>query len=128
MPLRFGDWTALDAAMHVRLSASANDFARWLRILPVLTIGRDGKAHEAAKAFGHSAAVRKMMKLLFEAAGTGSGQRFGVVHADALESGEELAREIRTRYPSSDVLIMECSPVLGAHGGPGALGVAVLPG
>jgi len=30
MPLRFGDWTGLDAAMHARLSASANDFARRL--------------------------------------------------------------------------------------------------
>ena len=30
MPLRFGDWTGPDAAMHARLSASANDFARRL--------------------------------------------------------------------------------------------------
>jgi fatty acid-binding protein DegV len=68
-----------------------------------------------------------MMKLLFAAAGRGDGQRFGVVHADALEEAESLAREIRERYPSSDVVVRECSPVLGAHGGPGALGVAVLP-
>ncbi len=110
-----------------RVSAGKGRIARWLRILPVLTIGRDGKAHEAAKAFGHVSAVQKMMALLFEAAGNGGGQRFGVVHADALEAAERLAREIRSRYPSSDVLILECSPVLGAHGGPGALGVAVLP-
>lgn len=110
-----------------RVSAGKGMIARWLNILPVLTIGRDGKAREAAKAFGHAAAVRKMMTLLFEAAGNGAGQRFGVVHADALETAERLAREIRARYPSSDVLILECSPVLGAHGGPGALGVAVLP-
>jgi fatty acid-binding protein DegV len=68
-----------------------------------------------------------MMKRLFAAAGTGVGQRFGVVHGDALDQAESVAREIRARYPSSDVIILECSPVLGAHGGPGALGVAVLP-
>ncbi|MGH9442981.1 MAG: DegV family protein [Thermoanaerobaculia bacterium] len=110
-----------------RVSAGKGMIARWLKIFPVLTIGPDGKAREAAKAFGHAGAVRKMMARLFDAAGTGSGQRFGVVHADALESAEILAREIRSRYPSSDVLILECAPVLGAHGGPGALGVAVLP-
>jgi fatty acid-binding protein DegV len=77
--------------------------------------------------FGYRRAVRKMMRLLFAAAGRGEGQRFGVVHADALDEAEALAREIRGRYPSSDVIVLECSPVLGAHGGPGALGVAVLP-
>ena len=110
-----------------RVSAGKGMIARLFGVLPVLTIGPDGRAHPAGKAFGYAAAIRKMMKLLFAAAGTGSGQRFGVVHADALESAEQLARDIRARYPSSDVLILECSPVLGAPGGPGALGVAVLP-
>jgi DegV family protein with EDD domain len=110
-----------------RVSAGKGMIARILGILPVLTIGTDGKAKEAGKSIGHAAAVRKMMKLLFQAAGPGSGQRFGIAHADALESAEVLAREIRARYPSCDVLILEASPVLGAHGGPGALAVAVLP-
>ncbi len=110
-----------------RVSAGKGWIAKVLHILPVLTIGADGRAHEAARAIGHASAVRKMMKLLFEAAGKGEHPRFGVVHADALESAETLAREIRARYLSSDVLVLECSPVLGAHGGPGALGVAVLP-
>jgi uncharacterized protein len=110
-----------------RVSAGKGKLARLLHLLPVLTIGPDGKADSCGMAFGYLAAIRKMMKLLFAAAGSGSNQRFGVVHADALESAEQIAREIRSRYPSSDVLILECSPVLGAHGGPGALGVAVLP-
>jgi len=110
-----------------RVSAGKGRFARALRLLPVLTVGRDGKAASAGMGFGYRRAVRKMMRLLFAAAGRGEGQRFGVVHADALDEAEALAREIRERYPSSDVIVLECSPVLGAHGGPGALGVAVLP-
>ena len=38
-----------------------------------------------------------------------------------------MAREIRKRYPESDVMIVECGPALGAHGGPGALALSVLP-
>ena len=110
-----------------RVSAGRGRLARALNLLPVLTIGADGKAASAGMAFGHRAAIRKMMKLAFAAAGAGDRQRFGVVHGDALESAEAVAREIRERFPSSDVIILECSPVLGAHGGPGALGVAVLP-
>ncbi len=69
------------------------------------------------------------MKLLFEAAGEGvaTSRRFGVAHCDAEDRAEEVAREIRERYPETDVMIVECGPALGAHGGPGALAVAVLP-
>ena len=56
-----------------------------------------------------------------------ASRRFGVAHCDAEDAAEELAREIRDRYPESDVMIVECGPALGAHGGPGALAVAVLP-
>ena len=83
---------------------------------------------------GHDAARRKMMKLLYHAAGeqeAGEGvstsRRFGVAHCDAEDVAEELAREIRERFPETDVMIVECGPALGAHGGPGALAVAVLP-
>ena len=110
-----------------RVSAGKGRVARFLGLLPVLTIGADGKAASAGMAFGYRAAVRKMMKRLFAAARPGEGNRFGVVHGNALPEAESLARKIRERFPSSDVMILECSPVLGAHGGPGALGVAVLP-
>jgi fatty acid-binding protein DegV len=50
-----------------------------------------------------------------------------VAHCDAAELAERLARQIRDRYPESDVMIVECGPALGAHGGPGAVAVAVLP-
>jgi fatty acid-binding protein DegV len=70
-----------------------------------------------------------MMRLLFEAADEGGGgrsRRFGVAHCDAAELAESLARQIRERYPESDVMIVECGPALGAHGGPGAVATAVL--
>ena len=70
-----------------------------------------------------------MMSLLFQAADAGSNgsRRFGVAHCDAAELAEELSRQIRQRYPESDITTVECGPALGAHGGPGAVAVAVLP-
>ena len=112
-----------------RVSPAKGFIAKVLGLLPILTISRDGKAEPAAKARGYDAAKRKMLKLLFEEAGerTSASRRFGVAHCDAEDSAEELAREIRQRYPESDVMIVECGPALGAHGGPGAIAVAVLP-
>ncbi len=112
-----------------RVSPTRGLVAKWLGLLPILTITPDGKVEAAAKARGYAAARRKMMRLLFDEAGerVSASRRFGVAHCDAEDSAEELAREIRARYPESDVLIAECGPALGAHGGPGALAVAVLP-
>jgi DegV family protein with EDD domain len=107
-----------------RVSPLKGLLARLLGLLPVLTLSREGKAEPAAKARGFEAARRKMMDLLFAAAGRGG--RFGVAHADAAAAAEDLARQIRTRYPESDVMIVEVGPALGAHGGPGAVAVAVL--
>ncbi len=112
-----------------RVSAARGFIARLLGLLPILTITRDGRVEAAAKARGYAAARRKMMRLVFEEAGerVSASRRFGVAHCDAEDAAEELAREIRGRYPESDVTIVECGPALGAHGGPGALAVAVLP-
>ncbi len=111
-----------------RVSPLRGFIANLLGLLPVLTISAEGKAEPAAKARGFEGARRKMMSLLFRAADTGSiGRRFGVAHCDAPTVAEGVAREIRERYPESDVMIVECGPALGAHGGPGAVAVAVLP-
>ena len=111
-----------------RVSPAKGLLARLLGLLPVLTISSEGKAEAAAKARGFDSARRKMMALLFETAEAGdSERRFGVAHCDAPDLAEALSREIRERYPESDVMITECGPALGAHGGPGAVAVAVLP-
>ena len=112
-----------------RVSPAKGFVAKLLGLLPVLTISREGKAEPAGKARGYDAARRKMMRLLFDEAGhrISASRRFGVAHCDAAEVADELAREIRDHYPESDVMIVECGPALGAHGGPGAVAVAVLP-
>ena len=112
-----------------RVSPAKGFVAKLLGLLPILTISREGKAEPAAKARGYEAARRKLLKLIFDEAGerTSASRRFGVAHCDAEDVAEELAREIRARYPESDVMIVECGPALGAHGGPGAVAVAVLP-
>ena len=112
-----------------RVSPLRGWIARVLGLLPILTITREGKAEPAAKARGYEAARRKMMALLFAEAGEreSASRRFGIAHCDAEDAAEGLAREIRARYPETDVMIAECGPALGAHGGPGALAVSVLP-
>ena len=111
-----------------RVSPMRGLLANLLGLLPVLTISPEGKAEAAGKARGFERARRKMMSLLYEVADreNPAERLFGVAHCDAPALAEELARQIRDRYPETDVLIVECGPALGAHGGPGAVAVAVL--
>jgi DegV family protein with EDD domain len=111
-----------------RVSPLRGLIARLLGLLPVLIVNREGTAEAVAKARGFPAACRRMLKLLFdEAEAAGGARRFGIAHCDAEERAEDLARQIRGRYPESDVMIVECGPALGSHGGPGAVAVALLP-
>ena len=112
-----------------RVSPLRGLLARALGLLPVLTISPEGKVYAAAKARGFAKARRKMLAMLFQAADAArdaAARHFGVAHCDAAELAEDLARQIRERYPESDVMIVECGPALGAHGGPGAVATAVL--
>ena len=54
-----------------RVSPLKGLLARLLGLLPVLTLSREGKAEPAAKARGFDSARRKMLDLLFAAAGPG---------------------------------------------------------
>jgi DegV family protein with EDD domain len=123
---------AVPTLMHLvrggRVSPAKGLIAKALGLLPVLSLDKDGRAEAVGKARGYERSQRKMMSLLFDAADQAPPEtrRFGVAHCDTPEGAEALARQIRERYPESDVMIVECGPALGAHGGPGALAVAVL--
>jgi fatty acid-binding protein DegV len=50
--------------------------------------------------------------------------RFGVVHVGAEAWAEEFARDLRREFGDREVIVNSASPVLAAHLGPGAWGVA----
>ena len=52
--------------------------------------------------------------------------RLAVMHADALERAEELKEAIEAVFPGVTIPIDEFTPVMGAHAGPGLLGLGYL--
>lgn len=47
----------------------------------------------------------------------------GIVHADCLEDVETVAELIKTQTKFTNIMINYVSPSIGAHAGPGALGI-----
>ena len=47
-----------------------------------------------------------------------------IAHADVQDEAEELRRIVAERFHCAELLLTEFTPVVGAHTGPGLLGVA----
>jgi len=110
---------------HVpKLAAMASSL---FRIKPVLTIN-DGDARPLAKAQTTSGALKRMLGIMKRRAVKGQPLHVAVMHADALDNAIVLRDEISARFQCSELFITEFTPVMGAHIGPGLVGVAFYSG
>ena len=69
--------------------------------------------------------MKLVEKSLTTAAGVASPV-FAVGHADAPDLAERVAGELLARRPGAEEFVVEITPVLAAHAGPGAVAVATL--
>ncbi len=80
------------------------------------------------KTFGGPAALKKILQLVCREATGKKNLRFGVAHANAPEKAKYLVKQIARQFEikKKDIMIVNVSPALGAHAGPGATAVAFL--
>jgi len=96
-----------------------------LGLRPILTL-RDGEVEPLRKVRGARRARAEFERFLVEHAGTGS-VHVAVAHADAPEAAERLVEMARRALPHAVIdHVGELGAVVGTHGGPGTLGLAVL--
>ena len=97
-----------------------------LSIKPVLEL-RDGVIDQNSKAIGSDRALKKAVTYAVKRAGTGPVD-VGVEHFQFAERAAKVLENLRTELPQvRRVTLEETSAILGAHAGPGALGVTVSP-
>ena len=96
-----------------------------LGLRPILTL-RDGEVEPLRKVRGARRARAEFERFLIEHAGPGS-VHVAVVHAEAPEAAEQLVEMARRAVPHAVIdHVGELGAVVGTHGGPGTLGLAVL--
>jgi len=116
-----------------RLIASGrlSQFAGWLGGLldlkPVLGLAGDG----SIKAYGKARGARRTRNLVLDTVAEAIPPdarkcRFGVIHAAAPETADEMRTELAARYPSAEILVAPITPVIATHLGAGAWGVAYM--
>ena len=102
--------------------------AKALNLKPIVTLDSSGKVEALTKTFGGKAALEKTVKLVCKEAMGKRNLKFAVAHANDLEKASWLSERIKREFEVQDVMIVNVSPALGAHAGPGAAGVAFLGG
>ncbi len=108
-----------------RLTALEGRIARWLRLLPVLTL-REGRVVPAGKVFGQRRGVRSVLRRISDAASRAADPLFVISHSEAPELAAEYERALRRRWPLARILIGHAGPALSSHSGPGGAVVATL--
>ncbi|WP_158840828.1 DegV family protein [Saccharothrix deserti] len=110
-----------------RIGAAAALVGTALAVKPILHVD-DGRIVPLEKVRTLSRAIGRLVDLAASAAGSGP-VGLAVHHLAAPERAAELATLLDERVPgSTGCLISEVGAVIGAHTGPGVLGVVVLPG
>ena len=117
---------ALDTLDYLRRGGRVNFpaavIANLLKVKPILTL-RDGKAEPEARPRTMTKAMESLLSLMKEKV-TDTPLHVAVMHADNPDKAEYLKNEISSRFRSAELLVTGFTPVMGAHTGPGLIGVA----
>ena len=106
-----------------RGAALLGSFFGFKPILGMAGGGVDAKS----KAFGGRRAQKRLIAYMQEELdATRQDIKIGICHADALDKANTITTLIRQSFPTEQILVNDFGPTVGAHTGPGAVGVAWL--
>lgn len=118
-------YAIIDSMEYIRRSGRVNalvaSVGSLLKIKPIVSVG-DGEVSPIARQRTWTRAEQRLRELTSEQAPL---ERLALLHIANRGGAEKFLESIREIAPS-DTLIIETTPTLGAHIGPGAIGVATL--
>ena len=106
-----------------RIGAASKLLGSALNLKPILQI-RDGIVKPLTKVRTRGKALQKLFELLEEQLQGDGPIHMGVLNVAAPDEAESLRQELEKRFRPVEMLMVEASPAIGAHVGPGAVGVA----
>jgi len=123
---RVGFYCTLQTLEYLRLGGriggAAALVASRLQVCPIICLSHQ-QVHVAGVTRSRQRAKERTVELLTERAGS-APIRASVFHADALEEAKWMAGEVQRRCRCIEFFMSEFTPVMGAHAGPGTVGVA----
>lgn len=105
-----------------RIGGAAALLGSVLSIKPILCI-RNGRVEVLERMRTRRRARARLLEIMTERLGPAGEGHVAILHADAFEPAQGLAEEIKGRFKCAELHIADLCPVVGAHVGPGTLGL-----
>jgi DegV family protein with EDD domain len=123
---RMNVFAALSTLKYLRLSGRVGSLqgmlASLLDIKPILTI-RDGLAEALGAVRTRGRSLDRLVELAKEAVGEAKPVNVAIVHAYALKEAQQLKERIEAVLKCKEIFVVEITPALAVHAGPGVVGV-----
>lgn len=110
-----------------RIGGAAALLGTLLQIKPILHLNEQGQIDVFDKVRSKRRAWQRVLEVLEEAVSRGGAYRICVQHVNIPSEGDRLLAEVKVRFPGHDVRLFEAGPVIAAHVGTGAFGIAFQP-
>ena len=107
-----------------RIGGASRYFGTVLSIKPILYLNDQGKIDALEKVRTKRKAIERLIQLAVEQA-DGNPVNVGVMHANALKEAKNLREQLLDQLDCTQIEIYDLSPVIGAHVGPGTVGLAI---
>jgi DegV family protein with EDD domain len=110
-----------------RIGGAAAMLGSALNIKPLLQL-RDGRIESVEKIRTKGKAIERMIDLVVEEIGNRTPIRLATLHANAEVEARAALDSISARLSPAETVFASLSPVVGAHTGPGTIGLAYMAG
>ncbi|HSN77837.1 MAG TPA: DegV family protein [Anaerolineae bacterium] len=105
-----------------RIGGAAALIGSVLQVKPILEL-RNGRVEPLERERTQRKALARLKELVLASAAHGPESHLSVLHAGAPEAARALAADLGQQLGVSDVMIMDLTPAIVTHAGPGVLGV-----
>ena len=106
-----------------RISAATAAVGTMLSIKPVMHMDNEGHLVAVGKARGRKAALCQLLDTMGELGEGLEGQTTFICHSDCMDDAQYVASQMKERFGVAQVNITWIGPVIGAHTGPGPIGI-----
>lgn len=111
-----------------RISKTTAIIGSLINIKPILVISSEGQLVPFSTARGRKKSLSTICSLMLDSMGKykDTNDPICIVHGDSLNDAEYLALLISEKLPDKKIIINYISPSIGAHSGPGAIGLCFM--
>lgn len=109
-----------------RLSKTSAIAGGLLDIKPIIEVNDHGALESIAKVRGRHKSLKQLIKIVGERGADLTNQMIGIVHGDDVETMEHVREQLRSTYDCSSFMDNYVGCAIGAHTGPGIIGIIFL--